>query len=148
MTRKKYERDTYNDGYFSDSSSSSDDSIKEWSTEEIYKIIEAIWKPWEYSALGEWVDYVDIYKFIYLNNTRCRSYDYSLCISEEEEISLLQTITTLCDLLNIHSDNKVRQVVQDILNRRNRFTFVNRSNRHWTKKWCSKLKQSESLLYK
>ena len=147
MTRKKYERDTYNDEYYSDTSSS-DDSVAELTNKEIYNIIESIWDPWKDSELGDWNDPVDIYNFIYLKHRRCRSYDYALCISEEEEISLLQTITILCQSLNIYSRNKVRQVVQDILDRRNRFTFIQRSNRHWTRKWSKKLKESESLLYK
>ena len=63
MTRKKYDRDIYDDEYSSETETSDDEEI-ELTDEEKYNIVEYYWDPWKNTHLGQWVDPVDVEKYL------------------------------------------------------------------------------------
>lgn len=141
MTRKKYDRDIYDEEYSSESETSDDEEI-ELTDEEKYNIVEYYWDPWKNTHVGQWVDPVDVEKYIHAE-PKVANYQYQhLLLKGEEDIpvSLYKTILKICRDLRIPATKqKIFQVIYCVLKKRNDFCMIHRDNYHWTRRWGKKL---------
>jgi hypothetical protein len=146
MTRKKYDCDTYNDEYTSDSSATSEES-EEIDVDAALKIIENRWRHWGNTSVGKWADSVDLYEFLIEKQPRLFRYNHRhLILPHEGEIiaDLHLLVECLCDDLNIASTTpKISQVVYHILSCRNKYCVISRDDNHWTRNWSRKIREIE-----
>lgn len=142
MTRKKYDKDIYDEEYDSTSSDSEDEEIP-LTDEEKFNIVEYYWDPWKDTHLADWVDPTDIYKFLY-SIPKVSSYQYDHLITDYEQDlpdSIRKTVHKMCkDLKILPTRQKVSQVVYSILKKRNDFCAIHRDDYHWTHSWCKKIR--------
>jgi len=143
MTRKKYERDTYDDGWSTDDSSSSEEEELVLSEDEIYDILENMWGNWQGTSFDRWNDVSDLFEYFYLKSPVCEIYHHThLLLSHEKEMyrSLCIDVCAVCKKLGFDDTSKMSQVVYDILNKRNKFCIIHRDDTHWTRAWCKTLR--------
>ena len=115
MTRKKYDKDIYDD-YSSDSSTSSDTSVESVDINDVYDVISYHWDFFD-SDLKDWNDEVDIYNYVFTNKERPCGYKHLM--TEDDGVVLF--VRKLLYALRVPvTKNKIKQVVYDLLNKRNK----------------------------
>jgi len=132
MTRKKYERDTYNDGLTTESESSEEEE-EELTEDETWNIVQYYWDPFEDQNIGRWVSYTDVFVFLF-SPEPCAHYSHLVLPGDNIQYLYTMVARASRDLKLETNADRVSRVLYSILHHRNKFLIIHRDNTHWTKR--------------
>lgn len=132
MTRKKYERDTYNDGFTTESESSEEEEEK-LTEDDVWNIVRYYWDPFEDQHIGQYVSYTDLFNFLY-SPIPCARYSHLVLPGDNLQDLYNMILRASKDLKLERTPERISQVLYTILHHRNKFVIVTRDSTHWTKR--------------